>query len=175
MNLISIDPSLRHTGIFQRIDGKLSADLFEPKSKDRIKALAEFLFYFVNLPKGFDLCFIEDYAPGAKGAQGRVQGEVGGIIRACFQARGVPVIAVPIATWQSVTGISIKRGTTMPDSDYLNAVANKYKIRLQTTHEADAYMIYETVRRSAKKLLPQLGAQNIRHRLEELHINFEEL
>ena len=175
MNVISIDPSLRHTGIFQRIDGKLSADLFEPKSKDRIKALSEFLFYFINLPKGFDLCLIEDYAPHAKGNQAQVQGEIGGIIRACFQARGVPVIEVPISTWQSVTGISIKRGTTMADSDYLNAVANKYKIRLQTTHEADAYMIYEAVRRSARKLLPQQGAQNIRQRLEDLKINFEEL
>jgi hypothetical protein len=175
VNIVSIDPSLRNTGIFTRIDGKFDADVFQPKSKDRVKALSELLLYFVNLPKGFDLCLIEDYDPGAKGTQARVQGEVGGIIRACFQARGVPVIEVPIQSWKSVTGISLKKGTTMADSDYLNAVANKYKIRLQTTHEADAYLIFHCVRMSAKKLLPQIGAQNIRHRLEELKIDFADL
>lgn len=175
MNIISVDPSLRHTGIFKRVDGVLSADLFEPESKDRIKALAEILKFFVMLPKGFDLCLIEDYDPGALGNQSRVQGEVGGIIRACFQARGVPVIEVAIPTWKAVTGLSMKKGTPMADSEYLNAIANKFKLRLNDTHAADAYLIYETVRRSAKKLLPQLGAQNIRHRLEELKIPFGEL
>lgn len=176
MNIVSIDPSLNHTGVFTRINGSLDAEVFEPTGKDRVKKLAQILIHFVAYAKGgFDLCLIEGYDPGAKGQQGVIQGEVGGIIRACFEARGVPVVEVPIPTWKSITGIALKKGTRMADSDYLNAVATKYKIRLQTSHEADAYLIFQCVRMSARKLLPQVGAQNIRHRLEDLKIDLETL
>ncbi len=175
MNVLSIDPSLRFTGLYSVAEGKTSTFVFSPKQRDRMAALSEILSYFITVSRSpWDLMVLEDYAAGAKGDQAKVQGEVGGIIRACFTARNIPVIEVPIMTWKSVTGISIKRGTTMPDSDYLNMISKKYQKRFKTTHEGDAFLIYECVKACAARLLKQEGAQNIRARLEELKLDEEE-
>jgi hypothetical protein len=171
VNVLAIDPSLRFTGLFSMAEGKASTFVFSPKQRDRMAALSEILSYFITISRSaWDLCVIEDYMVGAKGSQAEVQGEVGGIIRACFMARNIPVIEVPIMTWKSVTGISIKRGTSMPDSDYLNMISKKYQRRFKTTHEGDSFLLYECVKTCAARLLKQEGAQNIRARLEELRI-----
>jgi len=185
MRIISLDPSLRSFGIFTNEDGATFSEVIQREEKDRIEVLKWFCLHFAaEAAKKWDLMIVEGYAfnAGSKwiGPDGKVkarsssitvQAEVGGLVRGLFAARGVPIIEVPIGTWKSVTGISMKKGTTQYESDYLNEVAIKYKVRFETTDEADAFLFYQTVKLSCTQNHPAVGTAKIRAQIEALKID----
>lgn len=174
MKIISIDPSLRSLGIFFSEDGEYNSNVIQRTEKDRIEVLKRMTLKFAReAALGWDLLLIEAYAFGAGNSRSiTTMAEIGGLIRGLFSARGVPIIEVPIGVWKSVTGISLKKGTAMANSDYINEVAKKYKIRFKTVDEVDAYLIYETVKQSGLKTWKAgTGAANIKQRLEDLRID----
>ena len=174
MRIISIDPSLRSLGMFFMEDGDFNSNVIQRTEKDRLEVLKRFCLKFAReAALGWDLLIIEMYAFGASNSRSiTVAAEIGGLIRGIFAARGVPIIEVPIGTWKSVTGISMKKGTPMADSDYLNAIATKYKIRFKTVDEGDAYLLYQTVKECGMRVWKSgTGPANLKARLEELRLD----
>ncbi len=186
MRVISIDPSLRSLGMFFMEDGELNSNVIQRTEKDRLEVLKRFCLKFAReAALGWDLLIVEAYAFSeggkyinkegkvkSKSSSVTVQAEVGGLIRGLFGARGVPIIEVVSSTWKSVTGISLKKGTTMAESDYINAVVKKYGIRFQTVDECDAFLMYETVRLAGIMTWKSgTGSANLKARLEELRID----
>jgi len=177
MRIISIDPSLRSTGIFYVEDGAVNSEVIQKKG-DRLEVLGYMARKFALESKGFDLLIIEDYSFGAGGSRSiTVQAELGGLIRGLFSARGVPILEMPIQLWKAVTDIRGKKGTAMEKSDYLNLVGEKFKVRFKTTDESDAFLMYQTVRLCClrSEFLKYPSAQKVRDRIQDLKINPEKL
>lgn len=174
MNILAVDPSLRSTGMFFIEDGAFNSDVIQLKG-DRLEVMGKMLLRFANEAKGFDLLIIEDYAFGGKDRSVTVQAEIGGIIRACFAARGKPIIEVPISTWKAHAGIKLPKDGPLWKSNYLNAVAEKFKLRYQTVDEADAFLLYATVRAAAQHKIKGPGAASINLKLEQFKINAQDL
>ncbi|ADX42584.1 hypothetical protein [Tetrasphaera phage TJE1] len=177
MRIISLDPSLRSFGIFYNEDGEVNSEVIQREEKDRMDVLGWFCLKFAKEARlGWDLLIVESYAFGSANSRSiTVQAEIGGLVRGLFSAYGVPIIEVPIGTWKSVTGISMKKGTPMHESDYLNAIVTKFGVRFKTVDEADAYLLYQTVMTCGARVFPGVGAANIRRRLEELKIDTRKL
>lgn len=174
MKVISIDPSLRSLGMFFAEDGEYNSDVIQRTEKDRIDVLKRFCLKFAReAALGWDLLIVESYAFGAGNSRSiTVMAEIGGLIRGLFSARGVPIIEIPISVWKSVTGISMKKGTSMANSDYLNEIVKKYGLRFKTTDEGDAYLLYEAVKQCGLNVWKSgTGAANIKQRLEDLGID----
>lgn len=181
MNVISLDPSLRGFGVYAVRNGVESSEVrAAPDHLDRLDALGSILSWLSRVSKqGWDLCLIEDYAfSGGTNGNSRavtIQAEIGGIARGLFRARGVPVIEVPIGVWKSVTGISMKKGTALHKSDYINAVLKLYGKQFATVDEIDAFLFYQTVKKCGTECPVGAGARRIQRRLEELKINAREM
>ncbi len=172
MNIIALDPSLRSFGVYSNRDGQVESKVIQYKG-DRVETLGRLLSKFSHISAlGWDLCAVEGYAMGAKGQGVTVMAEVGGIIRGLFAARGVPVLEVPPEVWKAVTGIRLKKGTTMHKSDYANAVLSLYGVTFPTTDQCDAFLIYQTVKKCGKVAVGP-GPVVIKQRLEDLKINTE--
>ncbi len=173
MRTIAIDPSLRSLGLFYSEDGVFDSDVIQRTEPNRIDVLARLCLKFAAEAKlGWDLCVIEAYDPMAKGDQKYIQCEIGGLIRGIFAARKVPIIEVPIQTWKMVTGIRMKKGRTDYDSAYLNEVAKMFHYRFKTVDEADAFMLYHTVKQCGLRTWPgREGPAKIKQQLEDLHID----
>jgi hypothetical protein len=141
------------------------------KSIPRENARAEILEFFEWYAKRvkWDLLIIEDYAPNAKGEQGFIACEVGGIIRACFTRAGTPIIEVPIPTWKAVTGIKLKKTSVQEKQEYLNACAELFGFSFDTPDECDAFYCFWTVVQASRGNIAKLGP-SVRSRLEELKI-----
>lgn len=171
MNIIAVDPSLRSTGVFFVKDGNVDAYVIRMKL-EKNQVLAFLLRHFLLKANEFDLLIIEEYAFSAKGAQASIQGEVGGIIRACFSAKNKKIVEVPIASWHSFTKIKVKKGGGKDwEVDYCNEVASKFKVRLQTADEADAFLLFATVRACVRGKFLTPGASKIRIACEEMGIS----
>lgn len=159
-------------------DGVINTEVIQRK-EDRLEVLAFMAKKFALESKDFDLLIIEEYAySGAGGSRSAtVQAELGGVIRALFAARGVPIVEVPISLWKAVTGIRRKKSSLLEVSDYLNAVAEKFKLRFKTVDEADAFLLFQTVRLCCTRTEMQrfAGAEKIRAKCQKLKINWDEL
>ncbi len=173
LNIIAIDPSLRSTGVFTVLDGKINSYVLNFK-EDRMTVLGKYLKHFASEAKDFDLLIIEDYSFGSQSRSVTIQAEVGGVIRSAFSARGKKIIEVPIQTWKAATGIRGDKVSLTGKSDYLNQVAGKYKVMFKTTDEADAFLLYMAVRLASQHMAKEIGA-NIRAQLDNLKIKPENL
>jgi len=174
VKVVAIDPSLRSLGMFFMEDGDYNSDVIQRTEKDRLEVLGRICLKFTReAALDWDLLIIEGYALGATNSNAiTVQAEIGGLIRGLFTARKVPIIEVPIPTWKHVTKTNLKKGNALATSDYLNEVVRKFGIRLKTTDEADAFMLYETVRLCGVRTWKSgTGPANIKARLEELKID----
>ena len=58
----------------------------------------------------------------------------------------------------------------MEVSDYLNEVSAKFHRRFETTHEADAFLMFQTVKICCTQIRTAAGSVKIRQRLEDLKI-----
>jgi hypothetical protein len=101
LNIISIDPSLRSTGVFTCVSGKCAAYSLRYK-EDRLELLGKYVRHFIaEAKKRYDLCIIEGYSMGSRSSSVTVQAEVGGIVRAFFSAVGTPIIEIPPQSWKA--------------------------------------------------------------------------
>ncbi len=174
MRVVAVDPSLRSLGLFYMEDGEFNSDVIQRTEKDRLDVLGRICLKFAReAALGWDLLIIEGYALAATNSNAvTVQAAIGGLIRGIFTARKVPIIEVPIPTWQMVTKTKLKKGNALATSDYLNDVVRKFGIRFKTTDEADSFLMYETVRLCGVRTWKSgTGPANIKARLEELKID----
>lgn len=159
MNIISFDPSLRHTGYFWSIAGIEEGGVIETNG-DRIDSLAE-IYEAVDalmitclscVPDETCLTVaVEGYAFASRGQAVTVQAEVGGIIRAVCRAHGCTVREIPPLVWKSKIlgkiGFRLKKGTKAEVKEYLDWARVCTGRTFNTSHEADAFMMAELVRK----------------------------
>jgi hypothetical protein len=174
LNIISIDPSLRSTGVFTCQEGKCKAYTFARK-EERIALLGLFAKHFARVAKEtkWDLCLIEGYSFGSHSSSVTVAAEVGGIIRASFSAFGIPIIEVPPMTWKSITGLAklkMPKVSVQNKRDYLNYCIETFGFTFDTTDEADAFYIFLATMQASRGNVKKGVGSNIRTRLEELKI-----
>jgi len=149
-NFVIVDPSLRSTGVlvFNGINIHHYA-IQASKKVGRLKILGNYSKHFTELAQSnnWDFLAIENYTfKQHKSSAVTVQAEVGGIIRGCFAAEGVPIIEANCQTWKAVTGIRLPKGTKADNSNYIYAVAKKYDFICQTTDECDTYLMWQTLK-----------------------------
>jgi Holliday junction resolvasome RuvABC endonuclease subunit len=145
---------------------------FQSKA-ERIDLLAWYLAKFSKIAKNtqWDLCIIEEYTfHNAQSRSVTIQAEVGGIIRACFAAYGVPILEVNTQTWKAITKMRLPKTSGYDKSQYLNKVREQFGLSFKTTDEADAYMMYWSVCECSRGHFVKGVGSKIRTRLEELGI-----
>jgi len=150
-NFVIVDPSLRSSGVLvvNGINVRHYA-IQTPKKVGRLEILGNLSKHFTELAQSnnWDFLAIENYTfKQPKSSAVTVQAEVGGIIRGCFGAEGVPIIEINCQTWKAVTGIRLPKGTKADNSNYIYAVAKKYDFICQTTDECDTYLMWQTLKK----------------------------
>jgi hypothetical protein len=170
INIISIDPSLRSTGVFTCRSGKCESYSIQRKT-DRMQTLGYYIRRMNEIAKeGWDLLIIEGYSMGSRSSSVTVAAEVGGVIRACFAARSIPIIEIPPMTWKAITGIKLKKGSATEKREYLNACIEKFSFTFDTTDECDAfYMFWSAVESSRGNTRKGIGSK-LNYYLEEIKI-----
>ena len=148
-NFVIVDPSLRSSGVFIHNGINTSHYAIQtPKKVDRLEILGKYKKHFTELVESnnWDFLCVEDYSFGSHGNAVTTQAEVGGIIRGCFAAEGVPIIEMPIQTWKAVTGVRLKKGTKKDNKIYTETIIKSYGVNFDTTDECDAYLMYITLK-----------------------------
>ena len=148
MKILSVDPGRSSAGIAVIEPKRLEAFRFRTK-KVKHEALGDFLLWMIEVVdrERPNLAFVEDYLYGIKRTSTLTQvAEVGGIARGVFASRGVPVIAVPVQTWKSLTIGNLPKGTKAKNDAYCASVESRYGMRFGSTDEADAFLIYQAMR-----------------------------
>ena len=170
LNILCIDPSLRSTGVLKLKEGKITTYVIKRK-EERVEALGWFLKHFAYVAKEttWDLVLIESYSFGSYSSAVTVQAEIGGIIRGIFSGYKVPIIEMPIQTWKAITGIRMKKGTLLEKSDYLNKVQEVVGYRFETTDEADAFLMFWSLKEISRNRAGKYG-HKIKDQLEGLWI-----
>lgn len=176
LNMIFVDPSLRSSGIFIVRKGKVETYALQWSLKDypdRLAVLAKYAIHFTRLCKGtaWDLMVIENYMPGSKGAQARVAGEVGGVIRAIFAAHKVPIIEIEIQTWQGLLKFRMPKTSTADKGEYINECLRRFGMRLDTVDQCDAFLFFQALKKCSRGEFVKGMGSKIRDRLEKLYID----
>lgn len=171
LNFVVVDPSLRSSGVLVCRDGKISTYAIQRKTS-RIVTLGWYLCHFAKLAKerSWDFLTIEDYSFSSQSRSVTVQGEIGGIIRACFSSYNVPVLEMPIQTWKSITGIKLKKVSVTDKREYRNAVIEKFGMDCDTTDECDAWLMFYSIAMISRGEVKKGIGANIRSELERLKI-----
>lgn len=176
LNIISIDPSKTDTGFFIKGGGREYTGVIEnpicyttAQAANNIYNTLKHLLYLGNWQQ-FDYGLIEDYAFNPKNKKSIIPlAEIGGVIRLVFDQSGIPLIAVPVQTWKSlmcVNQIDKQKNSKL----YLETVNKYYNKDFKTTHEADAWLIYNSVQvilKSNYNLLPE-NTRAIRDKIEKI-------
>ncbi|MBE3088589.1 MAG: hypothetical protein IMZ71_05705 [Chloroflexi bacterium] len=142
MDIISVDPGLQHTGVFEIVEGKRRCWHIEQGKSSRYAHLSAI---FRTLSKrceevAFRIGFVEDYA--YRDNKSVMFAEIGGVIRAAMVGAGVPIVIMPIATWKSLTIGNKPKGTIQEGAAYVRRVNKLYGAESSTPDEADAFLIY---------------------------------
>lgn len=171
LNFVIVDPSLRSSGVLVCRDGKISTYAIQRKTP-RLETLGYYLCHFAHLAKErkWDMLVIEEYAFSRQSQSVTVAAEIGGIIRACFASYKIPIIEMPISTWKSITGIKMKKASVQDKRDYINAVIEKFGMELDTTDEADAFLMFYSIAMISRGVVKKGVGSNIRCELEKLKI-----
>lgn len=173
LRIISIDPSLRSSGVFICEAGKCRAYSIQRK-EERLDLLGWYARHFARIAKeGFDLCLIEGYSMGSHSSSVTVQAEVGGVIRACFSANRIPIIEVAPMTWKSITGLAklkLPKVSVQDKREYINHCIEEFSFTFDTTDECDAFYIFWAVVQMSRGNFRKGVGSGIRSRLEELRI-----
>lgn len=145
LKVISIDPSLRSTGVYyskQDITATLKG------RGERFDILKEHLdTWLTTFCCECDLVLVEDYAFSRSSRSVTTLGEVGGIIRACATLHNVPVVEIPNTFWKFHSGFgkSRKKLTNPEKESYIEYGKTIVNMVYTTTDEVDARLIYAGV------------------------------
>lgn len=154
LNIISIDPSLRSTGVFYQLPefNREMSKVISPSGDINI-ALGRIQESIINdmandpdIWSKIALCIIEDVYLSTKTKSKEIV-MVSGVIRATISNHCIPIIEINVNTWKSITGWKkLSKGITKKDTEaYCFRVAEFYGKHFKTTDEADAYMMYLAV------------------------------
>lgn len=156
MNIISVDPSMRSTGVYCRVDGREYSYLFKNPARMTREEVLESTYKAFNAllcSARYMFGLIEGYAYDTSNRRGLYSSvEMVGVIKLCFANYGVPLITIEIPTWKSMTIGHMKKNKKSQKLLYVETVAKKYGKRFGTTDEADAYLIYRAVKEIGKKV-----------------------
>lgn len=171
LNIISIDPSMRSTGVVYCLKGKITS-YFLKRKESRLELLGYYVKYFARIAKitEWDLLIIEEYPYGAHSQAVTKMAELGGVIRSCFAAHDIPILEVNISTWKSFIGIKLKKVSVQDKVAYQEACHDKFGFTFDTTDECDAFFLLWTVIQSSRGLYQKGLGDKLRSRLEELKI-----
>jgi len=147
MEAISIDPSLRSTGIVTRIRGvEYYQTVASGSSTGKWRAVRQILEAVGGEISRLDpekaVAVIEQYAYGAKGNYLVTQGEIGGAIRYLLWRRGVPFVELAQNTWKAATmGGFFRHVRKTRKREYLAAIRAKHGRMFPSTDVADAWLM----------------------------------
>lgn len=151
LNIISIDPGKADTGFFIKGDGREYTGVIENPICCTTAQVTNIIYNtlkrLLDLGNGqqFDYGLIEDYAFNPKNKKSIIPlAEIGGVIRLVFYQLGIPLIAIHVQTWKSLMGVN-KIDKQKNSKLYLETVNKYYNKAFETTHEADAWLIYNSV------------------------------
>lgn len=142
LNIVSIDPSLRSTGIYYSKYGKTDTLV---GVGERYEVLAnQMQTWLATFCTDVDLVLVEDYAFSRNSRSVTALAEVGGIIRATATFHRVPVIEVPSSFWKKRSGFgeSRKKNTKAEKQSYVEYGKSIYNLPYLNPDEVDATMIY---------------------------------
>ena len=179
MNVIAIDPGPTTTGVYLFKQGKEQSlsilrqgGHYEYMVKLR-GAVITLCYAPARDDSGVvttDMAIVEDYPYGMPGDRAAHAIEVGAVVREALTSVGVPIVAIPISTWKSITiGVKrVKRGSARIVREYLEAVQALYGRVFVTTDEADAFMMYEAALAIWRGETRTAAAVRIRDRMEAI-------
>jgi len=180
LNIISIDPSLRSTGVFMSRKGKCESYAIQKKSP-RIETLGYFVRHFAQVAKQtkWDLCIVENYSLASRSSAVTIMAEIGGIIRACFAANDIPILEITPMTWKSIAGLNawekasgkkLKKLTTADRTLYREVCFDRFGFSMDTTDETDAFYMLWTAVACSRGSFKKGAGSSTRYALEELKI-----
>jgi len=148
--IISIDPSLRSTGVYlDNILYTIATKQKRPAAEAR-KNLYTQLRGLIrdNRPT---LCLVEDYSYGNKMSTSMTSiAEIRGIIYAICLEYHCSVVPVGIPIWKNIMHYKHPKAPAAAKRAYVQIAEDKWELGFATTDEVDAFMIYTTVERLLK-------------------------
>lgn len=143
IDVISVDPSLRSTGVY--IAGKdQSFTIKTNPDEDRVQTLSKLMRKWNEIFNGGgQLLLIEDYAFSRNSQSVTKLAEVGGIIRAAAGEFNMQILEIPSTFWKHWTNQS-EAPDKKKEKDYCEYFSKKYSRSFATTDEVDAFLIYQS-------------------------------
>lgn len=151
LKVISIDPSLRSTGVYY---SKQDITATFRGNGERFDVLAEHLdTWLTTFCCECDLILVEDYAFSRTSRSVTTLAEVGGIIRACASLHRVPVVEIPSTFWKYYSGFgkSRKKSTNSEKDSYIEYGKTIVNMVYTTPDEVDARLIYAGVENALRQ------------------------
>lgn len=170
MNIISIDPSKKCTGLFIKVDGKEESisisHSYKTPQEEVLQNIYAFFTHILHESK-FHMGLIEGYwLANPRGML--IEPEIVGVIKLCFAQAKVPLITVNISIWKSIVKININK--RKKEKEYLEAIRVKYGKDFGIVDEADAFLIYEATRQIAKNTKRMSNASmKIREKIKKVY------
>ena len=148
LNVMTIDPSLRGTGIC--INGKYCTTL---KIKSTVPESGAVFLIADGIKKilqqyRIDIVFMEDYSYGDIGRATSItsMAEVRGALKYILLSAGIPVYAMAIPMWKSITRFKMKKTGKGAMARYIQEAQKLANRPFDTADEVDAFCIYAALR-----------------------------
>jgi len=140
--IISIDPSVKGTGIFTIVNAIEVSKTIKNENVDFPSSLINIHYgmEFILQENRFDLCLIEEPYPMLNRGQDQLL-RIAGVIECSIARYLIPVVRVPVQTWKSITGMNEINKKKDPEK-YKKLAKEKYGKEFETLDELDAYLIY---------------------------------
>lgn len=152
MNVISIDPSLRSTGIY--VKSPIAEEEYSSciKTKGNLYRMLALILSELDCDELIypELWNVIDIAIIEKQFMNNEQQKVCGVIMGVIARNGIPIVEIQPQIWQSIIGWDrllkgINKKTAAGIRLYLDRVKSITCKSFDTTDEADAYMMYSAV------------------------------
>jgi Holliday junction resolvasome RuvABC endonuclease subunit len=167
-NTISIDSSLNGTGLYLHDKSGGSESLTIKPKGDRKKKMLTINESISNAIDVYDieLMIIEDYAFNVKKTRSfTILAEVQGIIKMHAYRRDIIVLEVPIFCWKTFFSNLPKKENK---KEYAKFISRRAKKEFKTTDEADAYLLFQTVKNVSKGMIWSEGHKNLIKKINEI-------
>jgi hypothetical protein len=169
VNIISIDPSVRSTGVYWRYHGdELWTTLGFKASAEKSVILATVvnrLSEIIDHHGKFEFGIIEDYAYLRQGSQKGMlsRAEIQGAILFTLARFGVKEVVMPIQTWKSLTlGIKCGKATKDGKEYYISQVFKRYGRFFDSTDTADAFLMAEAFDMIGKMKVTSIKSKTVK-------------
>lgn len=181
MNVIAIDPATKSIGVYVVGEKSYIAETITITENGRPAILARIyqeILDFLEKVKDMriDFAIIEGYPFSKHSSSMTKLAEAGGVIRLAVTHRRIPIIEIQPSQWRSKVQegdlVLPKKGTKEKDARYIKAVYDWSGSQLQTTDEADAYMMAIAVSKIWNRRCMMSNAdQKLREKIEEIQKN----